>query len=231
MKNILKEKFATFYEKNVKKTKDCPACKGIGKLAADNNQKLWHCSECGYSITYDKLDNCTYWFCNECETFLNIQPGFESVEERWICQVCGYENDIIAKVILGQCKDCGKPISNNEQNLCAECKQIRKERKDANLIKAKALALKASKAILVIAATIVLNIAKKTISDFLKNVNVDCFNDSNTRAAALESAKTAALSQMSAEMQGCIVKTSGSVDTWLTGQLDNAFNQLLVKVK
>lgn len=231
MKNLIKERLTNFYEANVKKAKDCPACKGVGKLAADNSRKLWHCSQCGYSISYEELQNdYMYWFCDECQALLNVQSGFENAEEQWICQECGYNNCIVQEEILGECKDCGKQISGDEKGLCAECRQIHAERREANLKKAKTLAIVAGKQILVIAATIAVNVAKKTISDYLKNINIDGVMDNETRTKALDKAKAIALSQMNEEMQDCIVKKSGNFDVWLTEQIDGAFNKLLAKV-
>lgn len=34
------------------------------------------------------------WYCDNCDAFMNVQPGFEGVEAVWVCAECGTENGI-----------------------------------------------------------------------------------------------------------------------------------------
>jgi hypothetical protein len=92
----------------------------------------WECERCKYNFTEEYfLNDCTFWFCDECETFLNNQDGFDHNASKHICSNCGYENDTTFDTIKGICSDCGKTLSNQEDTLCEECrrKRIEKARK------------------------------------------------------------------------------------------------------
>ena len=71
----------------------CPAC---GKeMRLNNDEKVWKCESCKYTISDDKLKNGeVFWFCDKCESFLNIQSGFDFGRSNWICKECGFDNDI-----------------------------------------------------------------------------------------------------------------------------------------
>ena len=69
-----------------------------------------------------------FWFCDECDAYLNIQEGFDRTATKHICTKCGYENDTTFNNIKGVCVDCGRTISDPEQTLCANCKIARKEK-------------------------------------------------------------------------------------------------------
>ena len=72
---------------------DCPSCRGQHMvLRRDGN--LWKCLDCGYKITPQEMMDGVFWFCDECETFLNIQPGFNDTEDKWICKECGHLNEL-----------------------------------------------------------------------------------------------------------------------------------------
>ena len=34
------------------------------------------------------------WYCDNCGTFLNDQPGFTTRKRTWVCKECGCENDV-----------------------------------------------------------------------------------------------------------------------------------------
>lgn len=34
------------------------------------------------------------WYCDGCGAYLNLQVGFVSTKDRWVCTKCGYDNDI-----------------------------------------------------------------------------------------------------------------------------------------
>ena len=47
---------------------------------------------------YDYID----WFCDSCNANLNIQSGFTTETERWMCTECGVLNDILNNNILDE---------------------------------------------------------------------------------------------------------------------------------
>lgn len=125
-----------FYIKNIKKWMFCPACKN-GKMTFNKKTSLWTCEECGYHFSEEYfLDDCVFWFCDECETYLNSQEGFDTHSPKHICRNCGYENDTTFDNIKGTCSDCGKLLSNPDATLCADCRQARREKAKQWLITA-----------------------------------------------------------------------------------------------
>ena len=134
-----------FYIKNIKKWMYCPACKN-GKMTFDKKKSLWTCEDCGYNFS-DKyfLDDCVFWFCDECESYLNNQDGFNKKSTKHICRNCGYENDTTFNSIKGICSDCGKVLPNPDATLCADCRQARR-------VKAKEWLIAAGKVVGAVAA-------------------------------------------------------------------------------
>ena len=65
----------------------------------------WSCSNCGELLInpdidmHDKLFPDVLWFCDECEELLNIQSGFEDSKYLWVCECCGYINEITKRSI------------------------------------------------------------------------------------------------------------------------------------
>ncbi len=132
----LGDRASYFYIKNIKKWMFCPACKN-GRMTFNNKKSQWTCEECGYHFSEEYfLDDCVFWFCDECETFLNNQEGFVPHGSRHICRNCGYENDTTFENIKGMCSDCGKNLPDPDATLCAECREIRRQRAKEWLIKA-----------------------------------------------------------------------------------------------
>ena len=78
----------------VRKRRDCPVCRGYGSMIRNLKRTLWKCTECGYSISPKELRKTTFWFCDNCDTFMNVQPGFSEADGTWKCTVCGFTNDI-----------------------------------------------------------------------------------------------------------------------------------------
>lgn len=35
-----------------------------------------------------------FWFCDNCDTFLNMQQGFTTRNQHWKCTKCGFDNDV-----------------------------------------------------------------------------------------------------------------------------------------
>ena len=129
------DKVTYFYIKNIKKWMFCPSCK-TGKMKFDKNFSKWKCN-CGYHVTEKEfLDDGVFWFCDECESFLNNQEGFDSHSSKHICRNCGYENDTTLDNIKGTCSDCGKILTDKDATLCDYCRQIRREKAKQWLITA-----------------------------------------------------------------------------------------------
>lgn len=125
-----------FYIKNIKKWMFCPACKK-GRMTFNKKTAVWTCEDCGYHFSEQYfLEDCVFWFCDECETYLNNQEGFNRKATKHICRNCGYENDTIFNNIKGTCSDCGKILPDPDATLCADCRQTRLEKAKQWLITA-----------------------------------------------------------------------------------------------
>ena len=72
---------------------DCPVCRSPNMYLGPEG-KVWKCPDCLYKMTAEEKDESVFWFCDDCETFLNIQPGFNVENGHWKCTECGYENDV-----------------------------------------------------------------------------------------------------------------------------------------
>lgn len=80
---------------------DCPACRSRN-MFFDRSRKMWECPDCRYTITNRDKNSGVFWFCDDCEAYLNVQPGFDTESGVWVCTECGYENDVTSNnVILG----------------------------------------------------------------------------------------------------------------------------------
>lgn len=142
-----------FYIKNIKKWMFCPACKNR-KMTFNKKTSLWTCEDCGYHFSEQYfLDDCVFWFCDECEAYLNNQNAFDKKASKHICRNCGYENDTTFNNIKGICSDCGKVLPNPDATLCADCRQARLEKAKQWLKVAAGVAAVAGAAILAASAT------------------------------------------------------------------------------
>ena len=84
----------------VEKWMDCPACRSKN-MYLGSSARTWKCPDCGYLISRFRKLTGAFWFCNECDAFLNVQDGFSSSRKRsWKCSVCGHENGLTLKDIL-----------------------------------------------------------------------------------------------------------------------------------
>jgi len=82
-------------QKSLKKLKTmiCPNCGET--MFLDEYADIWRCVDCDYNITNQKIKSGeVFWFCDDCDSFLNIQHGFNTKDGTWICEECGYENDL-----------------------------------------------------------------------------------------------------------------------------------------
>lgn len=128
--------FTYLYIRKIKKWMFCPSCQK-GKMTINKKSTLWTCEDCGYQLSADEFeDDYVFWFCDECNSYLNNQEGFNRNAPRHICQNCGYENDTTLENIKGVCSDCGKIISDPDCTLCADCRQERRKKMKERLIKA-----------------------------------------------------------------------------------------------
>ena len=116
------------YIRRVKKWMFCPACPD-GKMQINRASTLWQCEDCGYGLSADEYeDDYVFWFCDECNAYLNNQEGFDRKQDKHICRKCGYENDTTFDNIKGICSDCGKTLPDAESTLCVDCRGIRREK-------------------------------------------------------------------------------------------------------
>ena len=82
-----------------KKWTTCPACRS-DNMYLGSEGKEWKCPDCGYRIGNLDLMRGVLWFCDECETYMNVQPGFTTKDGKWKCTVCGFENNVTKKDII-----------------------------------------------------------------------------------------------------------------------------------
>ena len=54
------------------------------------------------------------WYCDSCDANLNRQRGFSTASGIWICQECGYENNVTKDNIIDE-------NENVYQNNCPNC--------------------------------------------------------------------------------------------------------------
>ncbi|MBR7151598.1 MAG: hypothetical protein IKD02_04595 [Clostridia bacterium] len=135
-KKKFRDKIAYAYIRKIKKWMFCPVCQK-GKMTIDKKSTVWTCEDCGYKLSADEFeDNCVFWFCDECQTYLNNQDGFDRNAVKHICRNCGYENDTTFENVKGICSDCGKIIPDPDATLCADCRQRRREKAEEWLITA-----------------------------------------------------------------------------------------------
>lgn len=174
----LKDQLTLAYIRRIKKWMFCPACLQ-GKMTINKASTTWTCEECGYKLSADEFeDDYVFWFCDECNTYLNKQEGFDRQMPIHICQNCGYKNDITSNNIKGICSDCGKIIPDSDTTLCADCKQIRRQ-------KAKDWLITAGKVVgFVAAAAGVVYLASKSSDDDVNSDNIPLPDDKNNDEGA-----------------------------------------------
>ena len=45
-------------------------------MTIDKKSTVWTCEDCGYKLSADEFeDNYVFWFCDECQTYLNNQDA------------------------------------------------------------------------------------------------------------------------------------------------------------
>lgn len=124
------------YIRKVKKWMFCPVCQK-GKMTINKKSTMWTCEDCGYKLSADEFeDDYVFWFCDECNAYLNNQESFDRRASRHICRNCGYKNDTTFDNVKGICSDCGKIIPDPDGTLCADCRQVRRQKAKEWLITA-----------------------------------------------------------------------------------------------
>ncbi|MEG2006221.1 MAG: Sec23/Sec24 zinc finger-containing protein [Raoultibacter sp.] len=118
-----------FYIKKIKGWMECPVCGD--KLLFNEVQQAWVCVNADFILPEDEfLNGYVFWFCDQCESFLNIQSGFDASRESWVCHECGYENDISSGNLVGTCQDCGALLEDPNATVCEDCEFERLKRAD-----------------------------------------------------------------------------------------------------
>ena len=84
---------------HIKYEQDCPVCRSK-HMFLNSSKMYWKCIDCGYMISSLKQLFSIFWFCDKCETFMNIQSGFNTKKGKWTCTECGFENNTTKKDIL-----------------------------------------------------------------------------------------------------------------------------------
>lgn len=121
------DKATYFYIKRIKKWMFCPVCKD-GKMTFNKKKKSWQCEECEYELSENEFTNdYIFWFCDGCDSYLNVQEGFDLNASSWTCCNCGHETPLTFDSITGVCSECGKSLPDPDATLCADCRQKRKE--------------------------------------------------------------------------------------------------------
>lgn len=72
----------------------CPSCRGDNMCLWTSSDR-WICQDCGYSFSELQRLKGVFWFCDCCETYMNVQPGFKNRGETWKCTECGFENCVM----------------------------------------------------------------------------------------------------------------------------------------
>lgn len=99
-------------------------------MRLSKSQKQWSCPECGYKLD-DNLfrSGVVFWFCDQCDSYLNSQDGFNPFSKTHICTNCGFKNKTTEDNIIDVCSACGKKLTDGEKRLCKECSADRRRKR------------------------------------------------------------------------------------------------------
>lgn len=87
---------------HARKWMDCPACRSRNMYCLSFG-RAWKCPDCGHQISRLEKMTGVFWFCDDCETYLNVQPGFTTKDKAWKCTECGSVNDVTKHNISQGC--------------------------------------------------------------------------------------------------------------------------------
>ena len=82
----------------VKLWTDCPVCRSPN-MHLGPEKRAWRCPDCGYVWRNKDKRRGILWFCDRCETYLNIQSGFTTKNKTWKCSECSHINSVTKKDI------------------------------------------------------------------------------------------------------------------------------------
>ena len=123
----MNDKITYFYTKHIKRWMFCPSCED-GKMKFDKETGCWVCPDCGYHFSESYFsDNCIFWFCDQCDAYLNEQEGFDEENVTHVCTECGFENQLTVDNVNGVCSECGVILPDADDTLCEECREVKKE--------------------------------------------------------------------------------------------------------
>ena len=115
---------AYFRIKNIRKWIICPSCR-TEKMSFDKAKNIWKCKKCRYGFSEKfLLTKSNFWYCDNCEAFLNRQKNFDRQRIKNICSVCGYENVTSKKTVKGICSQCCNIYNGIHTSKCPTCKSI-----------------------------------------------------------------------------------------------------------
>lgn len=93
----LPEKEKTVQRFKKVKEMECPSCYGTMSMV----DGVWQCRGCAYCISQADIQNgATFWFCDGCGEFLNVQPGFTVENGEWVCVRCHWTNDVTEENVI-----------------------------------------------------------------------------------------------------------------------------------
>ena len=78
---------------------DCPKCRSKNMY----NRSIfgnWRCPDCNYKMSAFEKQFGVLWFCDKCDTYMNIKKGFTTQNKKWECTECGFVNDVTSKNIF-----------------------------------------------------------------------------------------------------------------------------------
>lgn len=78
---------------HVKLWTGCPVCRSPNMYLGPEKHN-WRCPDCGYTLSRRDKRKSVFWFCDNCETYLNVQDGFSTKTGTWLCRNCGFINDV-----------------------------------------------------------------------------------------------------------------------------------------
>ena len=98
-------------ETTVDRLWSCPNCSAIlnEQEGFSTDLTYWECKYCHTPLEFSQDDMYDfdpetafegarfpgwYWYCDNCEAFLNVQKGFDDHLDTWTCTECGHENPI-----------------------------------------------------------------------------------------------------------------------------------------